>query len=176
MKIQILSIVCLSLAAKMEECRVRPLRDYKVEGCQFLQSSITRMELIVLNTLEWRMWCVTPFSFLNYFAAIFCGECRDKETMIIRANKLVFAIMRGCIYSFHNDLYTFFSTWIYNAWDIFLSAEIDASKHRPSVIAAAVVLAAYDNHLTEVELGSKVGGVTSWGSVERVSFLLYIVK
>ncbi|KAH6796820.1 hypothetical protein C2S52_021374 [Perilla frutescens var. hirtella] len=138
LKIQILSIACLSLAAKMEECEARPLRDYTIEGYQFLESSIERMELIVLNTLEWRMSCVTPFSFSNYFAAKLYGESSDRE-LLIRANELILAIMK----------------------------EIDVAKHRPSIIAAAAVLAAYDNGLTKAALETKMDAVPSWGLFEK---------
>lgn len=43
------------------------------------------------------------------------------------------------------------------------------SDHRPSVLAAAAVLAAYDHHLTKQMLEIKINAVPWWGSVEKVS-------
>lgn len=99
--IRVLSVACLSLAAKMEECRARPLTEYSVEGCPIEGSSIQRMELIVLNTLEWKMISVTPFTYLNYFATKFCGESRHQE-LVIQAAELILAIMEG-ILEIHNE-------------------------------------------------------------------------
>lgn len=50
--------------------------------------------------------------------------------------------------------------------------------HRPSVVAAAAILAAYDNHLPEGMLEMKISVVPSWGPSEKVinfSFLSDVV-
>ncbi|XP_057806768.1 cyclin-D5-1-like [Salvia miltiorrhiza] len=133
MKLQILSIACLSLAAKMEECEARLLAEYTREGYQFCNTYITKMELIVLSTLDWRMCCITPFTFLTYFAAKFCQQTTDHHELILRAKQLILSIMQ----------------------------EIDVAKHRPSIIAAASVLAAYDKHLSKTALESKMDAVPS---------------
>lgn len=44
-------------------------------------------------------------------------------------------------------------------------------EHRPSIIAAAAVLAAYDYHLTKKVMEIKMNAVPSWGSLEKVSSL-----
>lgn len=68
--IQLLSVACLSLAAKMEEVDVPLLLDLQVgPDCIFEPRTIQRMELLVLSTLEWRMSSVTPFAYMDYFAS-----------------------------------------------------------------------------------------------------------
>lgn len=65
---QLLSVACLSLAAKMEEVEVPLLLDLQVgPECFFEPCTIQRMELLVLSTLEWQMSSVTPFSYIDYF-------------------------------------------------------------------------------------------------------------
>ncbi|KAL1538509.1 cyclin-D5-1-like isoform X2 [Salvia divinorum] len=132
---RLLSIACLSLAAKLEE-RVAPsLSEYDSDGYSFGGDVIQRMELLVLNTLEWKMNCITPFTYLNYFATLFSSEFR-----LNRAVELIMSIM----------------------------AEIDVTDHRPSVVAAAAVLAASDDHhLTNETLEIKIDAVPSWGAVEK---------
>ncbi|KAG0559521.1 hypothetical protein KC19_10G111500 [Ceratodon purpureus] len=67
--LQLLSVACISLAAKMEESEVPILLDLQVEQVEhvFEAHTIQRMELLVLSTLEWRMSVVTPFSYIDYF-------------------------------------------------------------------------------------------------------------
>ncbi|KAF5195477.1 Cyclin-d4-1 [Thalictrum thalictroides] len=68
--VQLLAVACLSLAAKMEENEVPQSLDLQLAGepkFVFEASTIQRMELLVLSTLEWRMQTVTPFSFIDYF-------------------------------------------------------------------------------------------------------------
>uniref|UniRef100_A0A1J3GZL1 Cyclin-D2-1 n=1 Tax=Noccaea caerulescens TaxID=107243 RepID=A0A1J3GZL1_NOCCA len=67
--IQLLAVSCLSLAAKMDEAYVPLSVDLQVENPKFVfeAKTIKRMELLVLNTLNWRMQVITPFSFIGYF-------------------------------------------------------------------------------------------------------------
>lgn len=46
--------------------------------------------------------------------------------------------------------------------------------HRPSVIAAAAVLAASDDQLTRTTMEFKINVIPSWGSAEKVSFFASI--
>ncbi|XP_012851500.1 PREDICTED: cyclin-D5-3-like, partial [Erythranthe guttata] len=69
--IRLLSIACLSLAAKMEETTLPALSDLCADDYKFESSVIQRMELLVLNTLEWEMGSITPFSFVQFFAEKF---------------------------------------------------------------------------------------------------------
>ena len=87
-------MACLSLASKMEECRPPALSEYELEEYQFSSNVIQRMELLVLNTLEWRMSSVTPFSYLGYFASKL--ECKSgRKDLFSRAIGFIFAIIEG---------------------------------------------------------------------------------
>ncbi|GAB4839847.1 hypothetical protein Ancab_020557 [Ancistrocladus abbreviatus] len=68
--LQLLSVACLSLAAKMEEPLVPSLLDLQVQGAKFIfeTKTIQRMELLVLGVLDWRLRSITPFSFIGFFA------------------------------------------------------------------------------------------------------------
>lgn len=65
---QLVSVSCLSLAAKMEEVHVPLLMDLQVEEPPYVfkAKTIQRMEVLVLSTLKWKMNPVTPFSFLDH--------------------------------------------------------------------------------------------------------------
>lgn len=66
--IQLASVACLSLAAKVEETQVPLLLDLQVGDCVYVfeAKQIQRMEILVLSTLQWKMNPVTPLSFLDY--------------------------------------------------------------------------------------------------------------
>lgn len=66
---QLLSVACVSVAAKMEECQVPALSEFHSGGYDFDSASIRRMELLVLSTLGWRMGAVTPLDFLPCFSS-----------------------------------------------------------------------------------------------------------
>ncbi|XP_027361847.1 cyclin-D1-1 [Abrus precatorius] len=92
--LQLLSVACLSLAAKMEEPLVPSLLDLQVEGAKYIfePRTIRRMELLVLGVLDWRLRSVTPFSFLGFFACkldstgTFTGFLISRATQIILSN------------------------------------------------------------------------------------------
>lgn len=68
--LQLLSVACLSLAAKMEEPMVPSLLDLQVEGAKFIfePRNVLRMELVVLRALEWRLRSISPLCYLSFFA------------------------------------------------------------------------------------------------------------
>ncbi|KAF8410242.1 hypothetical protein HHK36_002766 [Tetracentron sinense] len=68
---QLLSVACLSLAAKMEETSVPLLLDLQVFESRFLfdPKTVRRMELLILASLKWRMSSVTPYDFVHHFIA-----------------------------------------------------------------------------------------------------------
>ncbi|XP_068656738.1 cyclin-D2-1-like [Aristolochia californica] len=70
---QLLSVACLSLAAKMEETYVPLLLDFQVLEPKFVfvPRTVQRMELIVMAGLKWRLRSVTPFAFLDFFISRF---------------------------------------------------------------------------------------------------------
>ncbi|GMQ01156.1 hypothetical protein CsSME_00047894 [Camellia sinensis var. sinensis] len=69
--LQLLSVACLSLAAKMEEPYVPLLLDLQVFEPKFVfePKTIQRMELWVMANLNWRLRSVTPFDYLEYFVS-----------------------------------------------------------------------------------------------------------
>ena len=67
--LQLLSVTCLSLAAKMEESKVPLLLDLQVIESRFLfkPKTVQRMELLVMASLKWRLRTITPFDFVHLF-------------------------------------------------------------------------------------------------------------
>ncbi|OVA07542.1 Cyclin [Macleaya cordata] len=130
--IHLLSVACLSLAAKMEECRAPALSEYHREEYNFDSKVIQKMELMVLSTLEWRMGSITPFAYLHYFISNFSNESRPQD-LVSRSIELVFALIK----------------------------EINLIDHPPSIIAAAAVFAALDQRLTRKTMGFKISSISS---------------
>ncbi|KAI3890492.1 hypothetical protein MKX03_025034 [Papaver bracteatum] len=93
---QLLAVTCLSLAAKVEETR-RPSSLY-LQVCEpkftFEATTIKRMELLVLSTLNWRMIAVTPFSFIDYFLIKINGH-KPSRIMIWTSVQLILSSIRG---------------------------------------------------------------------------------
>ncbi|XP_010256847.1 PREDICTED: putative cyclin-D7-1 [Nelumbo nucifera] len=65
--IELLSIACLSIAAKFTEVSIPPLHDLQMEDLDhsFQENTIQRMELTVLKVLDWRINCVTTHSYVD---------------------------------------------------------------------------------------------------------------
>ncbi|KAF7129304.1 hypothetical protein RHSIM_Rhsim10G0100800 [Rhododendron simsii] len=139
--IQLLSVACLSLAAKMEELNAPKLSKYHVSGIEFPSNGIHKMELMVLTTLEWKLGSITPFAYLNYFTAKFCIEfkyCKPQE-LASTATELILAVPK----------------------------EINLMDFRPSVIAFAAILAASDDQLTRNAMEIKMSVIPSLGSLPK---------
>ncbi|XWS29710.1 hypothetical protein CRYUN_Cryun24cG0053500 [Craigia yunnanensis] len=136
--IRLLSVACLSLAAKMEECRVPALSEFSIEDYQFENKVIQRMELLVLSTLEWKMGSITPFAYLQYFISKFYGESRPKG-LVSKAMELIVDMIK----------------------------EINLADHRPSMIAAAAALAASNGRLTRKVMELKMDFFSLWGTLEN---------
>ncbi|KAL4335599.1 hypothetical protein GQ457_07G028670 [Hibiscus cannabinus] len=77
--VRLLVMACISLAAKMKEIHFS-LSDFqntdklvkqREEGFIFDPPAIQRMELLVLDALNWRMRSITPFSFVTFFVSLF---------------------------------------------------------------------------------------------------------
>ncbi|RDX69674.1 Cyclin-D5-1, partial [Mucuna pruriens] len=128
--IRLLSIACLSLAAKMEECNVPGLSEFKLDDYSFEGKMIQKMELLVLTTLEWRMGILTPFDFLSYFITKFCKQS-PPSPIFSKTMQLIFTTMK----------------------------EVNLMDHKPSVIAAAATLVAMDQQLTIEEVGLKMSSI-----------------
>ncbi|RWV86929.1 hypothetical protein BHE74_00020512 [Ensete ventricosum] len=56
---ELLSVACLSIASKMDEVSIPSLYDPQVA------TAIQEMELTVLERLDWRLACITPFSYVE---------------------------------------------------------------------------------------------------------------
>lgn len=97
------AVACLSLAAKMEELRVPALSEFRLEEYQFRSDIIQRMELLILNTLEWRMSSVTPFAYLSYFTAKFQFGSELKD-LLPKAIALIFSTIEGWCLCIELDL------------------------------------------------------------------------
>ncbi|PKA53642.1 Cyclin-D5-1 [Apostasia shenzhenica] len=127
---RLLSIACLSLAAKMEECSPPALPEFRQGEYQFSSRIVQRMELLVLDTLEWRLSSVTPFSYLSYFAFKFHSGCSPKN-LISQAIWFIFVILED--------------------------SGMNIVDFRPSTIAAAAILAASSSDgLTKKLIESKM--------------------
>ncbi|KAK8585270.1 hypothetical protein V6N13_139204 [Hibiscus sabdariffa] len=92
--VRLLVIACISLAAKMKEIHFS-FSDFQMkqreEGFIFDPPAIQRMELLVLDALNWRMRSITPFSFTTFFLSLF--ELKDPpltQTLKDRAAKMIF--------------------------------------------------------------------------------------
>lgn len=83
----------------MEECRVPALAEFRVEEFNFGSKVIQRMELLVLNTLEWRMNSVTPFTYFHYFTKKLSKAHTPPKNTMSKAVQVILAMMRG-IYIF----------------------------------------------------------------------------
>ncbi|RRT70377.1 hypothetical protein B296_00036519 [Ensete ventricosum] len=68
---QLLSVACVSIAAKMEETHVPLLLDLQILDPRYVfePRTIQRMELLLAAALRWRLRAVTPFDFLHHLAA-----------------------------------------------------------------------------------------------------------
>lgn len=119
--LQLLSVACLSLAAKMEETEVPLLLDLQVGDSKFLfeARTIRRMELLIMTTLKWRLHSITPFNFIDYYLYRLPGHKSVPGALISRAMELIVSTNRV----------------------------IDFLDHRPSAIAGAAVLCAAEEVL-----------------------------
>ncbi|KAF8377640.1 hypothetical protein HHK36_031023 [Tetracentron sinense] len=140
--IPLLSVACLSLAAKMEEGKLPALSEFQVfqvEEYNFGSKVIQKMELLVLNTLQWRMGSITPFAYLHYFINKLCNEQSPPNNIVSRTVELILAATK----------------------------EMNSNAHRPSVIAAAAVFVASDQRLTTKTVEFKMSMISSYGSLEN---------
>ncbi|KAJ0973676.1 hypothetical protein J5N97_015641 [Dioscorea zingiberensis] len=112
--LQLLSVACLSVAAKMEETQVPLLLDLQILDPRYVfePRTIRRMELLLMAALHWRMRSVTPFDFLNSLSSLFSAAHR--RPLLSRAAALVLKTHRV----------------------------VDFLGYRPSVIASSAILSA----------------------------------
>ncbi|XP_077251491.1 cyclin-D4-2-like [Tasmannia lanceolata] len=94
---QLLSVACLSLAAKIEETEIPLSQDLQIGESKFVfeAKTILRMELLVLTTLNWRMQAITPFSFVDYFLQRINDGKPPLRSSIFRSIELILSTIKG---------------------------------------------------------------------------------
>ncbi|KAJ6999670.1 hypothetical protein D5086_007940 [Populus alba] len=90
--LRLLVISCLSLAAKMKNAHFS-VSDFQGEEAGFIfdTQTINRMELLILDALNWRMRSITPFSFVHFFISVL--ELKDpssSQPLKDRATEIIF--------------------------------------------------------------------------------------
>ncbi|CAN6219205.1 unnamed protein product [Urochloa humidicola] len=116
--LRLLAISCLSLAVKMQRVEAFSIADIqRDEEVVFDAVTVRRMELMVLDALDWRTRSVTPLAFLGFFLSACYPQPRQP---------LQLAAVKA------------------RAIDILLRAqpEVKMAEFTPSVAAAAALLAA----------------------------------
>ncbi|KAM2593159.1 hypothetical protein FF1_043035 [Malus domestica] len=143
---RLLSVVCLSLAAKMEELDVKlpPLSQYAAGDYSFPGHFVRTTELAFLDHLDWRLSLITPFAFLGYLISKLCqGPASDVKSRI-----------EGHLLSG--------------------MTEINLMHHRPSAVAAAATLMAADQKLTREAVEVMIKSVPDLNFLEiEAVFLCY---
>lgn len=92
------AIASLSLAAKVEETQVPLLLDLQVEENEYFfeAKTITRMEILVLSTLLWRMNPVNPLSFLDYIVRRLGFKDQLCSEFLCRCERLLLSVIIDC--------------------------------------------------------------------------------
>lgn len=99
----------------MEECDVPGLSSFPAQKYEFERRVITKMELLILHTLDWKMASITPFAYLEFFIDKLSGRPEGRD-LFQDAMELVFAASKGecsfhlvicyilnCVFSMEND-------------------------------------------------------------------------
>ncbi|KAE8649870.1 hypothetical protein Csa_012413 [Cucumis sativus] len=92
------AIASLSLAAKVEETQVPLLLDLQVEENEYFfeAKTITRMEILVLSTLVWRMNPVNPLSFLDYIVRRLGFKDQLCSQLLCKCERLLLSVIIDC--------------------------------------------------------------------------------
>lgn len=143
---RLLSVACVSVAAKMEEYGAPALSELDTGGgYEFCSDSVRRMELLLLSTLGWRMAAVTPFDYLPCFSSRLDrhdggGGGHDPARVALKSIGFIFATAEA-------------------------GSVLD---YRPSTVAAAAILAAsYGALLTKEELDSRMANLSPSYLIEK---------
>ncbi|XP_010447126.1 PREDICTED: cyclin-D3-1-like [Camelina sativa] len=93
--LQLVSVACLSLAAKVEETQVPLLLDFQVEETKYVfeAKTIQRMELLILSTLEWKMHLITPISFVDHIIRRLGLKNNAHWDFLNRCNRLLLSVI-----------------------------------------------------------------------------------
>ncbi|KAJ6424443.1 hypothetical protein OIU84_025265 [Salix udensis] len=159
--IQLLSVACLSLAAKMEEPDVPLLLDLQILEPKFIfePKNIQKMELRVMANLNWRLRSITPFDYLDYFISKLpsCSSTKPENfnRVLKKSSDLILNTTRGNLNLTPNliDVDNFYETFL-KFFGIF--SVIDFLGFAPSTVAAAAVISAAGKNFDTILL--KAGG------------------
>ncbi|EOA17001.1 hypothetical protein CARUB_v10005238mg [Capsella rubella] len=156
--IRLLSVACLSLAAKMEERTVPGLSQYPQDhDFVFKPDVIRKTELLILSTLDWKLNLITPFHYLTYFVAKISPDNNNqsvsKELVLLRSSESLLA----------------------------LTKEVRFTDYRQFVVAAATTMLASSStssviRLTREEMANKFGSISWWTSTENDNVYLCYQK
>ncbi|EOY28467.1 D6-type cyclin isoform 2 [Theobroma cacao] len=141
--LRLLVIACISLAAKMKEIHFSSSNFQREEGFIFDAPAIQRMELLILDALNWRMRSVTPFSFICFFMSLF--ELKDPpltQALKDRASNIIFQA----------------------------HGEINLLEFKPSILAASALLLA-SHELFPLQFPSVETSILSCEYVNKESLL-----
>ncbi|XP_030492354.1 cyclin-D5-1-like [Cannabis sativa] len=129
--IGLLSVAALRVAAKMEEPKIPSVSKFRYEYNNVVESKVIgRMELLLLNTFDWKLPSVTPFAFLHYFVTRLCQESPPRN-LLSRISALIMATLN----------------------------EINIVEYRPSIIAAGATLVALNHKMTKSEVELKMNSI-----------------
>ncbi|XP_023544204.1 cyclin-D2-1-like [Cucurbita pepo subsp. pepo] len=129
--VQLLSVACVSLAAKMEETEVPLSIDLQVEEPKFVfeAKTIQRMELLVLSRLKWKMHAITPFSFIDYFVSKMSVGEHVARVSLSKSSQLILSTIKGI------DFLEFRPSEIALAVAISTSGELQASDVNKAILS-----------------------------------------
>ncbi|KAG0477456.1 hypothetical protein HPP92_014297 [Vanilla planifolia] len=86
--IELISVACLSVASKFEEvchptfAEYLQIKDLRPEH-KFDPGTIKQMELLVLKALEWKLNCVTSYSYVELLEAHLCPQLTARVTDLL---------------------------------------------------------------------------------------------
>lgn len=65
----------------------------------FEPKTIQRMELMIMNTLKWRMQAITPFSFIDYFLFKVNDDQVPLAASFFQSSQLILKVQKGTFLS-----------------------------------------------------------------------------
>jgi len=148
---QLLSVACLSLAAKMEESRVPLLPELQLFEPKFAfdWETIQRMEVLVMSNLKWRLRSVTPYDYLHYFITkIPSSSSEPSDQFFSAASNLILNTTRGNLSSTPKEILI---SEICLSHVVFYCAVINFLGFAPSTVAAAAVLCSAGRDITSAD-------------------------
>ncbi|CAL9098172.1 unnamed protein product [Musa textilis] len=94
--VELLSVACLSIASKMDEVSIPSWYDLQMEdpSHSFAASTIQEMELTILERLDWRLACITPYS---YVQVLTWGLEHTRTPCIARTIELLLCALSGTV-------------------------------------------------------------------------------